>query len=162
MREMSEDRRRDATQLRLSLVVSIAGALLACGGGGGGTSPTAPTSPIAGSYNVAVELIENNCGAVTVQAQPTSVTHTAGATRFTLRHGGNSFAATLAADNSFVSDALVLQDQDGSTLTVRLVGSFTLGSPTTLAATVTVDVTQRPSPPASCRYVVRWTGTKSG
>ena len=162
MNETSRDRRRDATRPRLSLLVSIAGALLAFGGGDGGASPTATTSPIAGSYHVTVALADNNCGAVTVLPQPTSVSHKAGRTRFTLRHGSNSFAAPLAADNSFAADALLLQDQDGSTLTVRLAGRFTLGSPTTLDATVTVEVSQRPSPPRSCRYLVRWTGTKKG
>jgi len=161
MRARPASRHRETSRSRPIFLPSIVLLLFACGGGGG-SSPTTPTSPIAGAYTIAVELVENNCGAVTVQPQATSVSHSPGATRFTLQHGANAFSATLAADNSFVADPLVLQDQDGSTLTVRLQGSFVLGAATTLDATVTVDVTGRPSPPASCRYVVHWSGPKSG
>ena len=135
--------------------------LLACGGGGGG-SPSAPPpppagSPIAGQYNVAVALGENTCGAVTVAPQPTSVSHAAGATRFTLTHGANTFTATLAANLTFVSDPLALGEPDGSTDTVVIQGSFTA---TTLTATVRVDVRGRPMGAADCHYLVQWTGTK--
>lgn len=132
--------------------------LLACGGGSSPTAPPPAGSPIAGQYNVAVALGENTCGAVTVAPQPTSVTHTAGATRFTLTHGANTFAATLASDLTFVADPLTLPAQDGSNQTVGLQGRF---AASTLTATVRVDVRGRPMALADCHYLVQWTGTKT-
>lgn len=135
---------------------------LAWGCGGGGDSPTAPpppASPIAGRYSVTVALGANSCGAVTVEPQPTTVNHAPGESRFSLVHGSNTFAATLQADLSFVADPLPLSAADGSTLTVRLQGRFPANA---LEATVTVEIRNRPIAPASCSYVVAWTGTKSG
>lgn len=140
-------------------------ALLAfgCGGSGGGSPtappPPAPASPIAGRYDVAVALGTNSCGAVTVQTQATSVSHTAGASRFSLVHGANTFAGTLNADMTFVTDPLTLAGGDGSTLTVRIQGRFPSQA---LEATVTVEVRDRPVAPATCSYVVAWTGVKTG
>ncbi len=110
-----------------------------------------------GAYAVAVALGANTCGAVTVATQPTSVTHTPGANRFSLVHGANTFAGSVAADGSFTTDPLALNDA-GSALTVTLQGRFTV---TGLNATVTVDV-RPPAPAPPCQYVVAWTGTKQG
>ena len=150
-----------ATTLRAAALLAVVA--LGCGGGGGG-SPTAPpppptASPIAGRYDVAVALGTNSCGPVTVQTQATSVSHTAGASRFTLLHGANSFAGTLNADMTFATDPLDLAGGDGSTLTVRIQGRFPSQA---LEATVTVDVRGRPVAPATCSYVVAWTGAKTG
>ncbi len=149
-----------ATLLALPLLAALA---LGCGGGGGG-SPTAPpvptpVSPIAGRYDVSVVLGANSCGAVTVQTQATSVVHTAGDSRFTLVHGANSFAGTLNADLTFVTDPLTLAGGDGSTLVVRIQGRYPSQA---LEATVTVNVSGRPVAPATCRYVVAWSGVKTG
>lgn len=143
----------------IQLLVSLA---LGCGGGGGSPTappPPAPVSPIAGRYDVTVTLGTNSCGAVTVQPQPTTVTHAAGDSRFTLMHGANAFAGTLSADLSFVTDPLTLPGGDGSTLTVRLQGRFPSQA---LEANVTVEVRNRPVAPATCSYVVVWTGVKTG
>lgn len=148
--------------LQLLPLPSVALLFLACAGGGVSSSATTPTSPIAGRYKIAVELGENSCGPVTVLPQPTAVRHKVGNSRFTLIHGANSFSATLAADNSFVADDLVLHDQDGSTLTVRLRGRISTDEATNLEANVTVDVAGRSTRPANCRYVVRWTGPLTG
>lgn len=132
-----------------------------CGSGGGSTpgQPSAAQIQVGGQYQVTVALGSNTCGSVTVQAQATSVSHTAGAARFTLTHGANAFGGSLSADGSFVTDAVTLTDADGSRLGVGLQGRFTTAG---LQATVTVDVSARPGGAADCRYVVQWTGTKVG
>jgi len=135
---------------------------LAVGACGGGSSPASTTPParllsVGGTYAVAVALGANTCGAVTVATQPTSVTHTPGAARFTLTHGSNTFAGSVATDGTFATDPLALNDA-GSTLTVTLQGRFTTAG---LTATVTVDV-RPPAPSGACRYLVEWTGTKQG
>lgn len=153
--------RRRACGVRLRALQLLAALALGCGGDGGGspTAPPAPVSPIAGRYDVTVALGANSCGAVAVQSQPTTVTHAAGESRFTLVHGANAFAGTLNADLSFVTDPLTLAGGDGSTLTVRLQGRFPSQA---LEANVTVDVRDRPVAPATCSYVVVWTGVKTG
>ena len=131
--------------------------LCACGG----SSPTQPPAPtllsVGGAYTVAVALGDNTCGAVTVQTQATTVTHTPGAGRFSLTHGPNTFQGSVAADGAFTTDPLPLQD-GATALSVGLQGRFTT---TGLTATVTVDE-NRPAPTADCRYLVQWTGTKQG
>lgn len=143
-------------------------AVLVLGACGGSSSPVVPSATTAatpsstalsvgGTYAVSVALADNTCGAVTVLTQPTSVTHTPGASRFSLAHGSNTFLGAVAADGSFMTDPLALND-GGSVLSVSLLGRFTTGG---LTAVVTVDV--RPPMPASpCRYLVQWTGTKQG
>jgi hypothetical protein len=135
--------------------------ITACGGDSGGspTAPPVPTSPIAGSYDVTVALAQSSCGAVTVQPQPTSIQHSAGANRFTLVHGSNSFAATLFADSTFTADPLAVRPGDGSTHTVVITGRF---NGTAFDATVQVDVRGRPQSPADCAYTVQWNGRRTG
>jgi hypothetical protein len=135
--------------------------LCACGGGSNpASSPTptpAPVLSVGGAYSVAVALATNTCGAVTVAPQPTSVTHTPGATRFSLVHGANTFNGGVAVDGSFTTDPLALSD-GGTALTVTIQGRFSV---TGMNATVTVDA-RPPAPGAPCRYTVAWTGTKQG
>jgi len=138
-------------------LVSYAVALGACGGSSSPATPAAPVLSVGGTYSVAVALGQNTCGPVTVATQPTSVTHTPGANRFTLVHGSNGFAGSVSTDGSFTTDPLALNDA-GSALSVVLRGRF---STTGLTATVTVDVV-RPAPAPACRYLVQWTGTKQG
>ncbi len=130
----------------------------ACGGGSSGTPPApSPVLSVGGAYTVAVALATNTCGAVTVAPQPTSVTHTPGANRFSLVHGANTFNGAVAVDGSFTTDPLALNDA-GTALTVTLQGRFAV---TGLNATVTVD-SRPPAPGSPCRYTVAWTGTKQG
>jgi hypothetical protein len=141
--------------------LAVAGVLALAGCGGGGSSPTNPPPAtllsVGGAYTVAVALGDNTCGSVTVQPQPTGVTHTPGASRFSLQHGPTTFQGAVATDGSFVGDPLAVAD--GSTaLTLNIQGRFTT---TGLTATVTVDE-NRPAPTADCRYLVQWTGTKQG
>jgi hypothetical protein len=112
---------------------------------------------VGGTYPTAVALGDNDCGAVTVQPNTTTVAHTPGALRVSLTHAGTTYSGPLNADGTFATDPVDLRDQDGSTLTLRIAGRFTA---TGFEATVTVDVA-RPTG-SRCRYVVRWTGTKQG
>jgi hypothetical protein len=113
---------------------------------------------VGGSYDVAVRLLDNDCAAApAVQAQPTSVTHTAGATTFTLMHGGLQVAGAVGRDGTFTTQPMAVQDLLGPA-TLAIAGRFTT---TGLEATVTVAVTPA-APAASCRYLVGWTGVKQG
>ncbi len=133
--------------------------LAACGGGGSSptTPPPAAVLSVGGAYTVAVALGDNTCGAVTVQTQPTSVTHTPGAGRFSLVHGPTTFQGNVGNDGVFVGDPLSVAS-GATTLGIGIGGRFT-GSG--LTATVTVDE-NRPAPTPDCRYTVQWTGTKQG
>jgi hypothetical protein len=132
----------------------------ACGGGSSPTNTPTPSPPVlsvGGAYSVAVTLGSNTCGPVTVAPQPTSVTHTPGASRFSLVHGANTFAGSVAGDGAFTTDPLNLAD-GATALTVTLQGRFTTSG---LQATATV-VMRPPAPAPSCQYTVAWTGTKQG
>lgn len=141
--------------------LAVTGLVWLAGCGGGGSSPTTPPPAtvlsVGGAYTVAVALGDNSCGSVTVQTQPTSVTHTPGAGRFSLQHGPTTIQGAVANDGAFVGDPLALAD-GATALTLNIQGRFTA---TGLTATVTVDE-NRPAPTADCRYTVQWTGTKQG
>lgn len=135
-------------------LVALAGIAFAwgCGGGGGGT-PTGPAVlAVGGDYTLAVALVENDCGAVTVQPLPTHVEHVPGAARLRLTHGPNTFDGSVAGDGAFTTDPRTLSDGAG-TLVIAVGGRFTASGMDALA-TVTLS--------RGCRYVVRWTGTKQG
>ena len=133
--------------------------LAACGGGGSspGSPPTSVSPQVAGQYDVAVALLENDCaGAPTVMPQPTSVAHAPGAASFVLTHGGLSLTGTVNRDGTFTTQPLPVQDAQGPA-TLTAAGRFTASG---LDATVTVAVSPAAAP--SCRYVVGWTGAKQG
>jgi len=103
-----------------------------------------------------VALLDNDCaGSPTVQAQPTSVAHAAGASSFTLTHGGLQVAGSVSVDGTFTTTPLAVGDPQGPA-TLAIAGRFTTGG---LEATVTVTVASAAGP---CRYRVGWTGTKQG
>jgi hypothetical protein len=140
--------------------VVVAIAAWGCGGGGGGgghTTPPTPVIQVAGTYPTAVALLDNDCGTVTVQPNTTTVGHTPGAARLTLTHAALTYNGSLAGDGGFSTDPLEVRDADGSSLTIRISGRFTL---TGFDATVAVDVARTTG--SRCRYQVRWTGTKQG
>lgn len=148
---------------RIPCVTILALALTGCASAPPPVATTSDTGPptvasIAGSWDVAVELLDNACGSVTVMPQPTSVSRAEGADGFVLRHGGLAFRAALGADGAFAAAPLTLRDQDGSTLTVLLSGRFT--SAAALDATVTVRARGRSRPPRDCDYTVRWLGRR--
>ncbi len=133
--------------------------LPACGGGGSspGSAPTPASPQVAGQYDVAVALLDNDCaGAPTVLPQPTSVAQAPGATAFTLTHGGLQVAGSVGRDGAFTTQPLAVQDALGPA-TLAIAGRFTA---TGLEATVTVTVSPAALP--GCRYHVGWTGAKQG
>jgi hypothetical protein len=111
---------------------------------------------VGGRYATAVTLGTNSCTGVTVQPQPTTVTHTAGATSFSLAHGPLTYFGTLQSDGRFTTTPQSVSG-GGATSTLRIAGQF---SRTGFTATVTVD--QTGGTPATCTYVVQWVGTKEG
>ena len=84
---------------------------------------------VGGQYDVAVRLQQNDCPAApTVLPQPTSVTHVAGASAFTLAHGGLVVSGSVARDGAFTTQTLAVQDPQGpATLTTR--GTLHRGRP---------------------------------
>jgi hypothetical protein len=145
-------------RLRRVTLLAVLSMLPGCGGGGAGPTPPAPSPQVGGDYDVAVQLVENACGnGVQVQPQPTSVTHAAGATTFTLVHGGLQVTGTLSRDGAFTTQPVAVQDPLGPAQ-LAISGRFTTNG---LEATVTVDV-QRAAPAPACRYIVAWSGTKRG
>lgn len=136
----------------VAVVLSLAG----CGGGGTtGPSGGSPVLSVGGDYAMAVVLAENGCGAVTVLPLPTRVVHTAGAAQFQLVHGPGTYDGTVDPDGRFRTAPRTFADS-ASSQTVAIEGRFLAAG---LDATVTVD---QSAPPPACRYVVRWTGTKTG
>ncbi len=141
-----------------AVVLVLALAPYGCGGGPSATpaTPTARVISVGGTYEIAVALRENACGAVEVAPLPTRVDHTPGATRFQLTHGPVTYNGTLSPDGRFTTDPANVTDGRGVTSTLLMDGRFTTGG---LEADVTVQ--QQPPTPA-CRYVVHWIGTKQG
>lgn len=112
---------------------------------------------VGGTYDTAVTLKENSCGAVTVQPNQTTVAHKAGEGTLTVTHAGNSYPGTVSPDGSFETSPSVLGGGEAS-YTISIAGKF---SATGFEADVKVDVKQQVDP-QSCGYVVHWVGTKLG
>lgn len=144
---------------RILPALVLAGMVAACGGGSSPSTPPSTATPqVAGQYDVAVRLLDNDCPAPpTVQTQPTSVAHMPGATAFTLTHGGLQMTGSVGRDGSFTTQPLAVQDASGPA-SLAMAGRFTTSG---LEATVTVTVTPA-APVPSCRYLVSWTGEKQG
>ena len=151
----------DASQLRRmkKRLPWLALCLASCGGGATPPTTTPPSTAVpqvGGQYDVAVRLQQNDCAAApVVQPQPTSVAHTAGASSFTLAHGGLTVAGSVARDGAFTTQALAVADPQGPAF-LTMAGRFTTSG---LEATVTVAVT---AASGACRYLVGWAGTKQG
>ena len=142
--------------MRFGAALATALTMAGCGGGGATTGPSGgPVLSVGGDYAMAVALAENSCGAVSVQPLPTRVTHSPGALQFQLTHGPGTYEGTLEAGGRFRTAARTFSDATSSQ-TVHIEGRFTAGGLEALAA---VD---QALPLPACRYVVQWTGTKSG
>lgn len=145
-------------RLNLAAAACVIG-MAGCGGGGttGPTPPAAPVRSVGGDYTMVVALGENGCGAVTVQPLPTRVTHTAGASQFQLTHGPGTYTGAFdeAAGGAFRTQAQTFASGTSSQV-VHIQGRFTAAG---LEAVVTVD---QSAPAPACRYLVNWTGAKSG
>ena len=116
-----------------------------------------PAISVAGSYDTAVTLAENSCGAVTVESMPTQVEQTPGGGHLILTHAGNDFNGALQPDATFITDPLILRG-GGDTYTVTVQGHFTA---TGFDAQTTVAVHQARAP-QNCQYTVYWVGSKQG
>lgn len=149
------------TKPRFLRATTICLLLIGCGGSAGSTVITDPgginttNSPIAGTYQTAVSLTSSSCTGITVQNNPTTVAHTAGATTLTLTHVGISYSGTLAANNSFTTTAKPIE-AGAVTHTLTIAGQFTTNG---FTADVTANVTGSGNG-APCQYVVRWVGSK--
>jgi hypothetical protein len=128
--------------------------LNACGGEEESTGPS-QSIHVAGTYATAVTLTQNSCGAVTVQPNPTTVTHAAGATALTVSHAGQSYTGTLQSNGAFSTTPRTLS-ANGETYVISISGQF---STTGFVADTQVQV-QRSS--GACAYIVHWVGTKQG
>ena len=118
--------------------------------------PPPPLLRVGGTYQTAVTLTQDGCGGRTVANNPTVVTHVAGTTTLTLTHAGNAYQGTVQSNGSFATTPKLLTGV-GETLNLSMSGTFTT---TGFDAAVVVDVTLTGG--ATCRYTVRWVGTKDG
>ena len=143
-------------------------AMFSCGlwlvgavGGCGGVSSTVPpppppgTGPYAGTYATHVTLVQNGCGAVTVQDNPTVVTHDLASGVVTLTHAGQVYPGRVQADRTFTTTPADVNVNDGFHYLIALAGRFGTGS---LEADATVD--RSGGNVAGCRFVVHWAGTR--
>jgi hypothetical protein len=115
-------------------------------------APTPGTVSVGGTYSVAVALMDNTCGSVTVQTQPTAISHTVGAEGFVLTHGALGYRGTLGPDGAFTTEPRRLET-GSETLTITIEGRF-------LASGFDAVVTVASSRP--CVYHVHWTAAKEG
>jgi hypothetical protein len=142
------------------LAVSVALAGPACGGGSAAApAPTAPSNVIAvaGTYPTRATVIadRNTCGAVTVQDNPTTVNHAAGATEISLVHAGSTYRGTIDTRGQFTTPAANFPFPDAD-YTIGITGQFS-----TTGFTATVELTKRAGS-TTCAYAVTWVGTKQG
>lgn len=135
---------------------------MAPGCGGGSAAPSAPTAPsnvlsVAGLYPTRATLIaeRNTCGSVTVQDNPTTVTHAAAGTDLSLSHAGSTYRGTIDTSGRFTSPPATFTFPDAD-YTIGLAGQFS-----TTGFTATVELTKRAGG-TTCTYAVAWVGTKSG
>ena len=127
-------------------------------GCGGSSTPSSQLS-VGGSYSTRVTLLPtgNTCGNVTVQDNPTVVTHSPGASTLSLTHANNTYQGTISSTAQFSTTPTTISG-GGSQFTIIIQGQFNL---TGFDATVQVNVMQ-PGPPTVCAYMVHWVGTKNG
>jgi hypothetical protein len=139
--------------IRLALTAGLWGC------GGSGTAPPPPPAPVtfSGTYGTRVTLVQSACGAVTVQDNPTVVTHDPSSGAVSFGHAGQTYPGTVASSGAFTTTPRVLDVHDGFIYTIGIAGQF---AATGFEAEVTVD---RAGPGSVvCRYLVHWTGARTG
>ena len=140
-----------------TLTMIIAVIPVACGGSSS-TSP-APSNAlaVAGTYPTRATVIaeRNTCGNVTVQDNPTTVTHTPGATGLSLAHAGSTYHGTIDTSGRFSTPAANFSFPDAD-YSISLSGQFS-----TTGFTATVELAKRAGG-TTCTYAVGWVGTKQG
>jgi hypothetical protein len=151
------------TRILHRFTLAIAVLAPACGGGNSSSAPpTAPTTPanvlaVAGTYPTRATLItdRNTCGSVSVQDNPTTVTHTAGATELSLVHAGSTYRGTIDTAGRFSTPAANFAFPDAD-YAIAIGGRFS-----TTGFEATVELTRRAGS-TTCAYAVGWVGTKQG
>lgn len=138
--------------LTLAIVLSV----IACGSGDGTTNGPDEPEPgsVAGVYQTRVTLTSTTCGPVTVEDNPTTVTHVQSSGAITLSHAGTSYTGTLATGGSFTTTPRTVDIGDGFTYVIALAGQFGSRS---FEADATVDRSGSGTP---CQFVVHWAGTR--
>ena len=118
-----------------------------------------PLLSVAGTYQTQVSLVpdRNTCGAVTVQDNPTLVTHTPGARVLALTHAGHPYQGTIDSAARFATTPTTLSVRGGQ-FTLTIDGQFKRSG---FDATVEVDVRQSMTP-QQCLYFVHWVGRRDG
>jgi hypothetical protein len=136
---------------------AVASAAIVAGcGGSDGPTPASTDLSVGGTYDTAVTLTQNTCGAITVQRNVTTVTHTPGATTLTVTHVGNAYTGTVQRNGSFsTTPKAVVAGTETHTLTIA--GTFT-----TTAVDATVSAAVQRAGAANCDYTVKWAGPKQG
>jgi hypothetical protein len=133
----------------------LASLFLACKSSG---APDDDRISVGGTYSTQVSLTENTCPGTAVQPLPTVITHSAGASAFTLQHGPLTYTGTVSSSGSFTTTPNVIQDPPaGTQTTLTIAGQF---SETGFIADVTVTILR--NTPPDCAYRVHWVGTKQG
>ena len=149
---------RRFTPVRRLGAASAALALLAFGGTGFGRQPSprrpASATSFAGEYATKVSLKRDDCGGVTVQDNPTTVTHDTATSIVTLRHAGTTYGGKLAADSSFTTVPKEVNVNDGFVYTITIKGRFRAAG---FDAEATVDKANSSS---KCRFVVTWMASR--
>jgi hypothetical protein len=102
-----------------------------------------------------VSLAQNSCGTITVQNNPTTVTHDAATGAVTFTHAGTTYSGSVGSDGAFTTVPREVNVGDGYLYTIALAGSFRTNG---FDADATVD---RTGQGAACRFVVRWVGTRT-
>ena len=109
-----------------------------------------------GNYATVVSLAENTCGAISVENNPTVVTHDADSSTVTLTHAGVVYSGhVIAADSTFTTVPRVVNVGDGFTYNIAIAGRFKENA---FDANASIDRTGKGN---ACRFAVHWVGTRS-
>lgn len=96
----------------------------------------------------------DDCGQVTVQDNPTVVSHVLATGAISLTHAGQTYSGTVAANGTFLTDPKTVSVGDGFLYTISIPGHFTGNG---LSADPAID---RTTEGTSCRFLVHWEGTR--
>lgn len=134
--------------------VALVAAIMGCSSGSG---PSGLLS-VGGTYPTVVALVpgQNTCTGVTVQDNPTTVTHTAGGGTIALNHAGTQYDGVVQTNGQFSAGpkSLVI---GAVTYVISMTGRFA-----TRGFTADITVQATPLSGTVCGYRVSWTGTKQG
>ncbi len=139
-----------------TVIAGSLGVLIAACGSSGQTTSNTGVLAIAGTYPTTVVLSQSTCPGIAVANATTTITHTAGASTFTLSHAGNDYSGDVTATGDFTTRSKAVSG-GGETHTLTIAGRFTA---TGFTATVSASVA-RATAPTTCSYSVAWTGART-